>query len=140
MLHAKREMLLEELRAVDRAIAALATEDSTVANALPEPPTEATADEATNRVVPVRVRSPRVVTAEHRQALNEGARKARHTRDAAAGRAREPLGPTSGLATPSTATPVPRLVKREETVSEPMRTADRRPPPRSPDGGRRRTR
>jgi len=122
MLHAKREELLDQLDAIDRALATLTGAGVTVANAR-ERHTEAAAEEATSPVVPTRVKPPRVLSDEHRQALIEGGRKARHSRDAAAGRAREMLDPSPGLALASKATGLPRLVKREKTlVNQSIRT------------------
>jgi hypothetical protein len=120
-LHAEREELLDQLDTVDRALAALAGAGITLANTQ-ELNTKEEAEEATSPVVPTRVKPPRVLSDEHRQALIEGLRKARHSKDAAAGRAREMLDPSPGLALASTATQLPRLVKRQKTsVSEPMR-------------------
>ena len=122
MLHAKREELLDQLDVIDKALAALARAGITGANTR-ELQTEAAAEEATSPVVPTRVKPQRVLSDEHRQALIEGGRKARHSRDAAAGRAREMPDPSPGLARASEATGLPRLVKREKTlVNEPMRT------------------
>ena len=115
MLHAKREALLDQLDAIDRAIAARAGAGVTVANAR-ERHTEAAGAGATSPVVPTRVKPPRVLSDEHRQALIEGGRKARHSRDAAAGRAREMPDSSPGLAPASKATGLPRLVKREQTL------------------------
>jgi hypothetical protein len=91
-LHARRDELLNQLAAVDKALAA--------------------AEGAKSPVVAARVKPPRVLSEEHRQALIEGGRKARHSREASAGRAREMLDPTPGLAPASKAAGLPRLVKR----------------------------
>jgi hypothetical protein len=130
MLRAKREELLDQLDTIDRALAALVSEEITVANTRGLH-TEATAvEDTTSPVVPTRVKPRRVLSDEHRQALIEGGRKARHSRDAAAGRAREMPNPSPGLALASKATGLPRLVKREKTlVREAMRTAGGRPAP-----------
>ena len=118
-LRAKREALLEQLAAVDRALAALVAPETPVANAqdlkAAEPavdPAEGPAEEA-GPVVPRRVTARRTLTDEHRHAITEGRRKARHAKDAAAGRAREAIDPAPGLAPASTATEFPRLVKRQ---------------------------
>jgi hypothetical protein len=111
VLRAKREALLDQLDAVDRALAALTTAGIIDANAQ-ESQTAKPAEEATSSVVPTRVKPRRVLSDEHRHALAEGRRKARHAKDAAAGRARETLDPAPGLAPASTATGLPRLVKR----------------------------
>jgi hypothetical protein len=110
-LRAKREELLAQLDAVDQALAALTSEGTTGTSTGELKPV--LADEAPGAVVPTRVRPQRVLSDEHRQALTEGRRKARHSQDAAAGRAREMADPSPGLA--STATALPRLVKREKT-------------------------
>jgi hypothetical protein len=103
LLRAKREALLDKLDAVNRALAELASAGITVTNAQ-EPQTEEPAT-----IVPTRVMPRRVLSDEHRHALTEGRRKARHSKDVAAGRAREALDPAPA----STATEVPRLVKRK---------------------------
>jgi hypothetical protein len=110
-LRAKREALLDQLDAVDGALAALTAAGIIDANAQ-ELQTATPAEEATNSVVPTRVKPRRVLSDEHRHALAEGRRKARHAKDAAAGRAREAPDPAPGLAPASTATDLPRLVKR----------------------------
>jgi hypothetical protein len=105
LLRAKREAVLDQLDAVDRALAAL-TAGIIVANAQ-ELPTAEPAERPTSAVVPTRMASRRVLSDEHRHALTEGRRKARHSKDVAAGRARE----APGLAPASPATAPPRLVK-----------------------------
>jgi hypothetical protein len=108
-LHAKREALLAQLRAVDRAIAALPGAGAAGVKAA-EHQTDTPGSVAATRVKPKRV-----LSEDHRQALLEGGRKARHSREAAAGRARELADPTPGLAPASKTTGPPRLVKREQT-------------------------
>ena len=115
-LRAKREALLDQLDAVDRALAARTAAGIIDANAQ-ELQTAKPAEEATSSVVPTRVKPRRVLSDEHRHALAEGRRRARHAKDAAAGRARETLDPAPGLAPASTATDLPRLVKRQTTGS-----------------------
>jgi hypothetical protein len=110
LLRAKREALLNQLAAVDRALATLAAAEVIVANAQDLQTAEPEA-QATEPVVPTRVTPRRVLSDEHRHALTEGLRKARHSKAAAAGQARETLDPTPGL-TPTSATEPPRLVKR----------------------------
>jgi hypothetical protein len=112
LLRAKREALLDQLDAVDRALAAVTAAGIIVANAK-ELHTATPGAEASSPVVPTRVKPRRVLSDEHRHALTEGRRKARHARDAAAGRAREAPDPAPGLAPGSTATDLPRLVKRQ---------------------------
>lgn len=112
LLRAKREPLLDQLDAVDRALAALTAAGIIVANAQ-ELHTAEPAEEATSPVVPTRVTPRRVLSDEHHHALTEGRRKARHSKDAAAGGARETLDPAPGLAPASTGTELSRLVKRQ---------------------------
>ena len=106
-LHAKRTELLNQVDAIDTALAALATAGITVVNA-PEPQPEA-ADDVASPVVPTRIKARRVLSDEHRQALLDGRRMARHRRAVDEGRARELLAPRSA---PSQAAGLPRLVKR----------------------------
>ena len=106
-LHAKRAELLNQVDAIDTALAALASAGITVVNA-PEPQPEA-ADDATSPVAPIRVKARRVLSDEHRQALLDGRRMARHRRAVDEGRARELLAPSRA---PSEAAGLPRLVKR----------------------------
>ena len=108
LLRAKREALLDQLNAVDRALAELSAAGILVANApqlLAAEPTIQT----TSPIVPTRVTPRRVLSDEHRHALTEGRRKARHSKDVDAGRAREMVNP----APPSTAARLPRLIKRQ---------------------------
>jgi hypothetical protein len=106
-LRAKRTELLNQVHAIDTALAALASAGITGVNA-PEPEPEA-ADDTTSPVVPTRVKARRVLSDEHRQALLDGRRLARHRRAVDEGRARELLDP---LPAPSEAAGHPRLVKR----------------------------
>jgi hypothetical protein len=106
-LHAKRTELLNQVDAIDAALAALASAGITVVNA-PEPQPEA-ADDVTSPVAPIRVKARRVLSDEHRQALLDGRRMARHRRAVDEGRARELLAPSRA---PSEAAGLPRLVKR----------------------------
>jgi len=115
LLRAKRERLLEQLEAIDRELAALPAAGSADASAQ-EPRSAEPGDEAADPVVPTRVTSRRVLSDDHRHALTEGRRKARHSREAAAGRAREAIDPAPGLA-PASATELPRLVKRPPSGS-----------------------
>jgi len=105
-LHAKRAELLNQVDAIDTALAALASAGITVVNA-PEPQPEA-ADDVTSPVAPIRVKARRVLSDEHRQALLDGRRMARHRRAVDQGRARELLAPSRA---PSEAAGLPRLVK-----------------------------
>jgi len=74
----------------------------------PEPQPEA-ADDVASPVVPTRIKARRVLSDEHRQALIDGRRMARHRRAVDEGRARELLAPSLA---PSQAAGLPRLVKR----------------------------
>jgi hypothetical protein len=114
-LRAKREALRDQLDAVDRALAALTGAGVTGA-AIQELKTQVAAEEAASPVVPTRVKPRRVLSDEHRHALIEGRRKARHSKDVAAGRARESPDPSPGVALASTARQLPRLVKRHKTL------------------------
>ena len=97
LLRAKRKELMDQLDAVDKALSALNGVEDTVT----------TAPEVT------RLNSPRTLSDEHRHALKEGRRKARHSKDAAAGLAREMTDLSPGLASGSRASgQPPRLVKR----------------------------
>jgi hypothetical protein len=107
MLHAKRTELLNQVDAIDSALAALATAGITVVNT-PEPEPEA-ADEVTSPVVATRIKARRVLSDEHRQALLDGRRMARRKRAVDEGRARELLAPSPA---PLQAAGLPRLVKR----------------------------
>ena len=105
-LQARRTELMNQVDAIDTALAALAAAGITAVNA-PEPQPEA--DDVTSPLVPTRVKARRVLSDEHRQALLDGRRMARHRRAVDEGRARELLGP---LPAPSEAAGLPRLVKR----------------------------
>ena len=107
MLHAKRTELLNQVDAIDTALAVLATVGITVVN-VPDPQPEA-ADDVTSPVVPTRIKARRVLSDEHRQALLDGRRLARHRRAIDEGRARELLAPSRA---PLEAAGLPRLVKR----------------------------
>ena len=106
-LHAKRTELLNQVDAIDTALAALATAGITVVSA-PEPLPEAP-DDITTPVVATRIKARRVLSDEHRQALLDGRRMARHKRAVDEGGARELLAPSPA---PSEAARLPRLVKR----------------------------
>jgi hypothetical protein len=103
-LRAKRTELLNQVDAIDTALAAAGI---TAVNA-PETQPEA-ADDVTSPLVPTRVKARRVLSDEHRQALLDGRRMARHRRAVDEGRARELLGP---LPSPSETAGLPRLVTR----------------------------
>lgn len=114
LLQAKRKELVDQLDAVDKALAALSGVGGAVTMAPEENPPQATEREgAPNAVLPIRLKPRRTLSEEHRHALNEGRRKARHSKDAAAGLAREMTDQSPGLAPASSADGrQPRLVKR----------------------------
>ena len=112
LLQAKRKELAEQLAAVDNALAAL----SPVSGALTESPEERTPSavaQAPSTILPTKVKPARTLSEEHKHALKEGRRKARHSKDAAAGFARETISPSSAGTPASTAGGAqPRLVRR----------------------------
>jgi hypothetical protein len=115
LLRAKRKELSDQLDAVDEALAALGSPGIASATRSEGNPQEA-AGATVSESLPKRLRPPRVLSDEHRHALNEGRRKARHSKEAAAGRAREMPDPRPGLAPASSADGRrPRLVKRTRT-------------------------
>jgi hypothetical protein len=112
LLRAKRKELTDQLDAVDKALAVLCGVAGTVTITPEANPPEAS-EVKPNEVLPTRLNSPRTLSDEHRHALKEGRRKARHSKDAAAGLAREMADPSPGLASASHArSQPPRLVKR----------------------------
>jgi hypothetical protein len=111
LLRAKRKELSDQLDAVDKALAALGPGISSTTR--PEGNPQAAAGETASEVLPTRLKPPRALSDEHRHALKEGRRKARHSKEAAAGRAREMPDPRPGLAPASSADGQrPRLVKQ----------------------------
>jgi hypothetical protein len=84
LLRAKRQELLHQLNAVEKALAALGDAGLAVTSTAEANPQEAT-DTAASAVLPTRLKAPRTLSDEHKHALNEGRRKARHSKDAAAG-------------------------------------------------------
>ncbi len=110
-LRAKRQELLEQLEALDKALAALSGFD--VTSTAEEPPQEAMEEApGAGAVLPTRIKAPKTLSDEHKHALKEGRRKARHSKDAAAGFARELPEPASAPASASGADGgQPRLVK-----------------------------
>ena len=88
LLEEQRLELLEQLDAIDRAIAALGGAGMVVAEA-PLPAPDAPTTDAATTVLPRQVKARRVLTDSHKQALVAGRRKARKTQDVAKGLARE---------------------------------------------------
>jgi hypothetical protein len=108
MLRAKRTELLNQVDAIDTALAALHTAGITAVNA--QKPQPEAAGGVTSPVAPTRIKARRVLSDEHRQALLDGRRIARHRRAVEEGRARELLAPSPA---PAQAAGLPRLVKRQ---------------------------
>ena len=114
LLRAQRKELSDQLDAVDRALAALG-EPRRVPMTGSEANPLAAAAETVTEVLPTRLKPPRKLSEEHRYALKEGRRKARHSMEVAAGHAREMSDPRTGLALASSAdNRRPRLVKQKK--------------------------
>lgn len=109
-LRAKRAELLNQLNAVDKALAALSS--STVLATIPETLSQAMAERATHPGPPIRLKPAKILTDEHKHALREGRRKAHHSKAVTAGLARERPDPSPGLTPSSKTGQRPRLVKR----------------------------
>jgi len=113
LLRAQRKELSDQLDAVDKALAAL-DEPRGVPSTGSEG-NQAAAGETVTEVLPTRQKPPRKLSDEHRHALKEGRRKAQHSKEVAAGRAREVSDPRPGLALASSADDQrPRLVKQRK--------------------------
>lgn len=111
LLRAQRKELSDQLNAVDKALAALGEPRGVLGTRSEGNPREA-AEETVTAVLPTRLQPPRKLSDEHKHALKEGRRKARHSKEVAAGRAREMSDPRPGLASASSAHDRrPRLVK-----------------------------
>ena len=108
-LRAKRESLSAQLAAVDRELAVLGVRDPTTADG---EESQGTSGNAASAAVLTKLNPAKTLSDDHKHALNEGRRKARHARDAAAGIAREMLEPVPGLVASSAESRRPRLVKR----------------------------
>ena len=112
LLRAQRQELSDQLDAVDKALAALG-EPRGVPGTRSEGNPAGSAGETVTEVIPTRLKPPRKLSDEHRHALKEGRRKARNSKEVAAGRAREMSDPRPGLASASSADDRhPRLVKQ----------------------------
>jgi hypothetical protein len=112
LLRAKRKQLSDQLDAIDQTLAAIGASGS-ASTTRSEGNPQGTAGETASEVLPTRLKPPRTLSDEHRHALKEGRRKARHSKEAAAGRARELADPWPGLAPASSADGRgPRLVKQ----------------------------
>ena len=114
LLRAQRKELSDQLDAIDKALAALG-EPHDVARTGSEGNPLAAAGETVTEVLPTRLKPPRQLSDEHRHALREGRRKARHSMEVAAGHAREMSDPRAGLALASSGDDRrPRLVKQKK--------------------------
>ena len=112
LLRAQRKELSDQLEAVDKALAALG-EPRGIPRTGSEGNPLAAAGETVTEVLPTRLKPPRKLSDEHRHALREGRRKAHHSKEVVAGRAREMSDPRPGLASASSSTDRhPRLVKQ----------------------------
>jgi len=112
LLRAQRNELSDQLDAVDKALAALSEPFGVPRTGSEENPQEA-AEETVTEVLPTKLKPPRKLSDEHRHALREGRRKAHHSKEVVAGRAREMSDPRPGLASASSSTDRhPRLVKQ----------------------------
>jgi hypothetical protein len=111
LLRAKRQELLDQLDAVDKALAALSGVGAAVT---PTPGRDPESPETpAGTVLPTRLKARKRLSDEHKHALSEGRRRARHAKDAAAGLARELPEPPAGLPpAPSAEGRPPRLIKR----------------------------
>ena len=112
LLRAKRNELAEQLDAVDKALAALIGFPGDV-SATPGKNAAATTENDPSAVLPTRLKPRRTLSDEHKHALSEGRRKARHSKAAAAGLARELNDQAPALAPASSPDGrQPRLVKQ----------------------------
>jgi hypothetical protein len=112
LLRAQRQELSDQLDAVDKALAALGERRGVPGTGCEGNP-EGSAGETVTEVMPTRLKSPRMLSDEHRHALKEGRRRARNSKEVAAGRAREMSDPRPGLASALIANDRhPRLVKQ----------------------------
>ena len=113
LLRAQRKELSDQLDAVDKALAALGEP-----RGVPRTGSEGSqtaAEETVTEVLLTRLKPPRRLSDEHSHALKEGRRKAHHSKEVAAGRAREMSEPRPGLAlAPGADDPRPRLVKHRK--------------------------
>lgn len=117
LLDEQRKALLDQVDAVDRAIAALDSAGITAAGTEPAE-ASAVADAAATAVVPRRVTPRRKLSESHKQALARGHRKAREAKEVAQGLAREMPDDSfvPAIGTRSDREP-PRLVKRPVKTS-----------------------
>src|SRR5678816_4176449 len=88
LLKAKRNELADQLDAVDKALAAL-TGFTGDGSATPGANPAATTETDPGIVIPTRLTPRRTLSDDHKHAMSEGRRKARHAKAAATGHARE---------------------------------------------------
>jgi hypothetical protein len=88
MLEAQRRQLLDQLGAIDRAIAVLGGAGTEVEESHPAAP-DVPADHTAGTVMPTQVKARRVLSDSHKQALIAGKRRAREAKNVASGLARE---------------------------------------------------
>jgi hypothetical protein len=113
LLRARRKELSDQLDAVDRALAALAEPRGVLRTGSEANPHGAAGETTVTAVVPTRLRSPKKLSDDHRHAMREGRRNARHSKEVAAGRARELSDPRPGPGSAASADGRhPRLVKQ----------------------------
>jgi hypothetical protein len=113
LLRAQRKELSDQLDAVDKALAALGEPRGVSRPGSSEGNPQEAPGEKVAEVLPTKLKPPRKLSDEHRHALKEGRRKARNSKDVAAGRARDMPDPRPGLASASSADDRrPRLVKQ----------------------------
>ena len=89
MLQEQRRQLLHELSAIDRAIAAACGEEAPLVQTPPPVEPAIPGDPATGEALPQKVAARRVLSDEHKYAVADGKRRARHAREAARGLARD---------------------------------------------------
>jgi hypothetical protein len=113
LLRAQRKELSDQLDAVDKALAALGEPRDVARTGSSEGNPQGGSGKTVTEILPTKLRPPRKLSDEHRHALKEGRRKARNSRDVAAGRARDVSDPRPGLASASSVDDRrPRLVKQ----------------------------
>src|SRR5688572_8647535 len=112
MLEGQRRELMDQLDAIDRAIAALGGAGTEAAEAHPAA-SDVAAEDTAGAVLARHVKARRVLTDAHKQALLAGKRRAREARDVAKGIAREMPGDSfvPAIGTRGDRQP-PRLVRR----------------------------
>ena len=114
-LKAQRQGLLNQLAALDQAIAGLAGTPSADVDHRKDAARETVERVASprSRVIPTRIKANRTLSESHQQALTAGRRKAREAKDVAAGLAREmPDESFVPALAPRSGSQPPRLVKR----------------------------